>query len=235
MPQATSYQLAKPLSPQGTVIGDVSYLTPRRMPVVLKAVGDIVDLARVDAKMFVHSSLNGALRNLTVSGVLATVLVDVPEDVEKNLNLLINELLAGKDVHGAQGVMSVKMLEPGVQVMVGNAPEATDRPKPARVQPSPAPVETAVELEPGVMAPGGMTPQQEEAAAEAAGEQTTSPAEAPAAGVPDWKDGLPLGQQKKKITTSQDRTFLEAVMNNPEEPATLRNIAKNRIKELGQA
>jgi hypothetical protein len=239
MPQLTSYSLAKPLSPQGTVIGDVSYITPRRGPVVLKAVGDVIDLTRVDFNQFVHSSLNGALRNLLVTGVLVSVLVDAPEEVEKKVLSLISELMAGKTTHGVQGVQSVRMLEPGVQVMVGNAPESTDRPQPARVMPEAAAVEPSVQLEPGLMAPGGMSPEQEKAQAEARGEdgdgKELPSSLPPAAGAPDWKDNLALGQQKKALSTSQDRNFLATVAENAEEPATLRNIAKNRIKELGAA
>ena len=235
MPQSVSYQLAKPLSPQGTFVGDVSYLTPRRQPVVLKNVGDIVDLARVDPNQFAHSSLNGILRNMVISGTVVSILVDVPEEVERVINSLVSGLMAGHTVHGAQGVATVVMLEPGVGVMVGNAPEATDRQQPVSQMPVVAQNPVSAELEPGVVVPGGSTPEQDAAAREAAGDTVPAAAGPIAAGAPDWKDNLALGQQKKTVQTSQDRAFLAQVSDNAEEPATLRNLAKNRIKELGPA
>jgi len=226
MPQAQSYSLVKPLSPAGTVIGDVSYIVPRRMPVVLKNVGDVVDLTRVDVNQFNHSALNGALRNLTVTAVLATVLVDVSEELENKFAGNLRGLMGGKDVHGAQGTGQQVSLEPGVGVWVGNAPESAHQK--VTVLPAPVQVPATEEIEPGVQVPTAAH------AEEPAQVPASPPVEDPqTAGATNWKDNLALGEQKKTLTGSTNKVFLNTVATSAEEPATLRNIAKNRLKELG--
>ncbi len=232
MPLANSYCAARVSDPKGLLIPDVLYIEKKgRFYIYLKKVGDVLDLERVDIRMFVKSSLQGALRTMFVQGTVASVQMDVSERVESEIHKAMAEFKINpvdQSLLGQQNV-AYKQLEPGVMVAVANTPEISMPPaNPPALQEPPK----TVALEPGVTAPGAVVPKEDPgkkvtrsaAKAKNQGTQKNSPWDA-------WKDNKDFQTQKRTILESKDSAFLNWVAGN--ETKQFQKLARTRLAELG--
>jgi len=208
--------------------------TGPNQPITLMKVGEMVDLERVDVKSFVKAMFDPAVTRLVEKGTLAKVQVDVSEKRGDMIRAEIEALrliLEKKGLSSANrpygGQVAVISIEPGLQVAVGGgavqlAPPVSDPIPPVGAQEHQMTGEAALAV-PVIVVPEvpAAAPQVEPVVEEAVPEVVVS-----------WKDNLTLDQQKKIVTTSEDQAFLQAVLDDSNEPKQLKKLAKVRLTEL---
>ena len=226
--------------PAGLAITDAITIDGnRRKPITLKVAGDSIDLTKVDIDTYCKSAWCGTIRNLFLSGVIASDQQEVSNDRGALFDAAYGVLQEnGGNTSGIAGAPRVIQIAPGLQVGVMNVEDIND--KLPSIPTIPAVVEATMELEPGVMAPGRNMPGSEpvQQATKTKKSKKKKGKKEPGAGATnnkdysDWKFNMDFQSQKTKIAESTDKDFLTWVIEN-DDSRQLQKIATARLVELG--
>jgi hypothetical protein len=248
-----SYSLASTPSPSGLAITDAfCFEGNRRRPITFKQVGQVLDLNTVEASSFARSSMKGLIRNLFVAGTLAAVQVEVTEETKRNILVELGKLGMAQDQSSVAVADNTKVvsLEEGLMVAVSNLPDPPKHGSPeARAQEQIDLLEAAkprslAQMEdmsgrdlstPAPMDSISLEGAEEETVAAVATEAAAKgeDGEEITAGNPfaSWKAGKDFATQKAEILASEDREFLQYVIDN--ESKQFAKLAKTRLSEMG--
>jgi hypothetical protein len=149
---------------------------------------------------------------------------EVPEGIADRLR---SEMAFTKNPHDATRPVRTTIFqpEPGLQVAMAMVPEAPHAPAhvipEAPEEPGAAPV---AEVGPASAIGGG---EGQEEGSDQGPEITTAEGQSVS-----WKDGRDYETQKSMVVNSDDPAFLQAVIDDPEEGAQFKKLARFRLKNL---
>ena len=219
MSQVVTYRL-NVTKGDGILISDTFYMDNGvRKLIVLKRAGDVIDASKVDPGSFAKSSLFGQIQHhVYTSKLMVTAVQEVAEFVADKINGALEAyrkpLLGATPTH-------VQEIEPGLQIavaMVPDPPHATPAPEDISAEGSPAGSPGTVV---GPVADGAIVGTDASEVVVPAIDES-----------PSWKDNLDYASQKALILQSKDSGFLQGLLDDNNEAAQFKKLAKTVLAEL---
>lgn len=259
MSPSETYRLAVLKNPEGVLLSDVfSIVGGRKRPIVFRKVGEEIDLTTVDVKSFVSSARSGILAGMERSGSVIKVQQETSVKKTEELNAeWASQAQLGAHAKGVTSRAIVVVLEPGLQVAVGGgamqpaggsgnaavaiengvyAPKGEDVPQEIFAGVAASDGDPSAELQVvslvddgigAIKATTGVSLDDVDGSKKTPSTPPTEP-EAPSS----WKDNKTLAEQERFIEDSQDREFLQSILDDPKESKKLKNVAKRILATL---